>query len=118
MRNISFSLTTPQFVAGDKTVTRRLGWKFLKPGDRLMAVEKAQGLRKGEKVKRLGVIEVVGVRREPLRSIAYGAGETAREGFPHMTPAEFVAFFCVANKCESDTEVTRISFRKLGECEL
>lgn len=30
MRNISFALTTPQFLAGNKTVTRRMGWKFLK----------------------------------------------------------------------------------------
>ncbi len=57
-RNISFSMTTPQFIDGSKTVTRRMGWKFLKPGDVLCAVEKGMGLKKGEKVKRLGHIKI------------------------------------------------------------
>lgn len=26
-RNISFALTTPQFIARTKTVTRRMGWR-------------------------------------------------------------------------------------------
>ena len=33
MRNISFALTTPQFKARTKTVTRRKGWLMLQPGD-------------------------------------------------------------------------------------
>lgn len=70
MRNMSFSLTTKQFIDGSKTVTRRLGWKFLKPGDRVMACEKCQGLKKGEKVKRLGEIEIINVTRERLDCIA------------------------------------------------
>jgi DNA repair exonuclease SbcCD ATPase subunit len=77
------------------------------------AIEHIDGLKKGERVKRLCVIEVLKVEREPLSDIGRGADETAREGLRHMTPAEFVAFFCAANKCESDTEVTRIEFRKL-----
>ena len=32
MRCISFSLTTPQFTAGIKTVTRRIGWARAKAG--------------------------------------------------------------------------------------
>lgn len=40
-RNISFSMTEPQFVDGSKDVTRRMGWKWLKPGDRIMGVRKA-----------------------------------------------------------------------------
>lgn len=44
-RNISFALTTPQFRARTKWVTRRLGWLFLKPGDTLMGVEKGMGLK-------------------------------------------------------------------------
>ena len=42
-RLMSFSMTTPQVRARTKTVTRRLGWRFLKPGVVLWAVEKAQG---------------------------------------------------------------------------
>jgi hypothetical protein len=48
MRNISFSITRFQFCDRTKTVTRRLGWAKLKPGDVLMGVEKAMGLKKGE----------------------------------------------------------------------
>ncbi len=58
-RNMSFSMTTAQFRARTKTVTRRLGWWNLKPGDVIMGVEKAMGLKKGEKVKRLGRIRIV-----------------------------------------------------------
>jgi hypothetical protein len=42
-------MTTEQFRTGQKTVTLRLGWVNLKPGDVLMGVEKCQGLRKGER---------------------------------------------------------------------
>lgn len=121
MRNISFALTTPQFRAGTKTVTRRLGWRGLKVGDVLCAVEKGQGLKKGEKVKRLGVIEIVNVRREKLRRVIddpdYGARECAREGFPppheKSDPAEFVKFFCATHAgCRAATVITRIEFTR------
>lgn len=49
MRRMSFSMTTAQMYARNKDVTRRFGWWFLKPGDRVMTVEKAMGLKKGEK---------------------------------------------------------------------
>lgn len=65
-RNISFMLTTPQFIDGSKDVTRRLGWLFLREGEELMGVEKSQGLGKGGKIKKLGLIRVASVRREPL----------------------------------------------------
>ena len=55
-RNISFAHTTPQFLARAKTVTRRNGWRFLTPGDVLMACRKIRGLRKGEQLERLGLI--------------------------------------------------------------
>jgi hypothetical protein len=50
-RNMSFSMTTEAVRNRSKTVTRRLGWWGLQPGTILQAVEKAQGLRKGEHVK-------------------------------------------------------------------
>lgn len=89
---MSFALTTPQFLDGSKDVTRRFGWAFLKPGDILCAVEKGMGLKKGEKVKRLGFIEVVSVRNEPLDEITQD--DVRREGFPHWTPRDFTDFFC------------------------
>ncbi len=51
---MSFRLTAEQMRARTKTVTRRLGWSSLKPGDIVQPVEKAQGLRKGEKVVKSG----------------------------------------------------------------
>lgn len=106
---MSFSLTTPQFKDRTKDVTRRLGWWDLKPGDRIMAVEKCQGLKKGEKIKRLGEIEIVSVRREKLRDI--NQVECKREGFPHFTPYDFIMMFMGANRCLDDIEVNRIQYR-------
>jgi hypothetical protein len=67
MQNISFTLTTAQVRARSKTVTRRIGWENLKAGTLLCAVEKGQGLKKGERAKKLGVIRVTNVRREELQ---------------------------------------------------
>ena len=56
------------------------------------------------------------VSREPLRRMvdepAYGRQECVREGFPQLTPEQFVAMFCASHKgCTPDTTVTRIEFR-------
>ena len=107
-RNMSFMLTTEQIKNQTKTVTRRLGWKFLQIGDVLNAVEKCQGLKKGEKIKRLCQIRVVDVRREMLYEITqYGC---IKEGFFDLTPVEFVEMFCKEMKCTPYTFVTRIDF--------
>lgn len=118
MRNISFHLTTPQFVAGTKDVTRRGGWASLARGEVLCAVEKGQGIPKGESVKRLGHVVTVDCRQERLdRMIAepdYGRDECRREGFPDMTPEAFVDFFCGSHdKILPSSEITRIEFRKV-----
>lgn len=111
-RLMSVSLTEPQVVARAKDVTRRMGWLNLKAGDRLTLCRKVMGRRKGEPLVRLVDVEVVSVRREPLNTIT--AGDVAREGFPDMTPAEFVAFFCDSHKgCLPDSLVTRIEWRYL-----
>ena len=116
MRNISFALTTAQFKDGSKDVTRRLGWKFLKPGDRLMACEKCQGIQKGGLV-RLGEIEVLHVSIQPLNRMTdhakWGAEEAGREGFPQLSGAGFVEMFCNHMKCDPSEEITRIEFRKV-----
>lgn len=119
MRNISFSLTTPQFLDLSKDVTRRLGWLNLKPGDALMACEKCQGIKPGEKLVRLGKIVVMSVRREPLQRMsadaAYGRSEAIREGFPEMSGGQFVEMFCKHMKCLPSEVVTRIEFRHESE---
>ena len=112
MRNISFSLTTPQVIDQTKDITRRLGWKFLKVGDQLMACEKCQGIKKGGLV-RLGSITIKSIRYEPLsamNSTTYGDEEARREGFPHLSGRAFVKNFCHAMNCHPDTEITRVEF--------
>ena len=108
MKNISFFLTTAQFRQRTKTVTRRLGWKNVKPGEVLMGVVKGQGIPKGGSVERLGPIRVKSARREILNNM--GPGECVLEGFPEMSPAEFIVMFCAHNGCTPETEVTRIEF--------
>lgn len=120
MRNMSFSMTTEAFRDGSKTVTRRLGWADLKPGDILMGVEKAQGLKRGEKVKRIHPMRILDVTMEPLDEILFAPfrqshDEVIREGFPDMTPSEFVEMFCQHNKCTPETTVQRIEFEHLYE---
>ena len=111
MRNISFAYTKEQFLNGTKDVTRRTGWKDLKSGQRLMAVEKSQGLAKGEKIVRLGGIEILSASRERLRMI--NQTDVIREGFPTWTPDQFIEFYCKANECTRDDEVTRIEFKRI-----
>ncbi len=112
MRNISFFLTTEQFLNGTKDVTRRFAWWTLKPGDLLQAVRKSQGRKKGEPIEKLGVIEIVSVRREPLYAITQE--DCIREGFPHFTPDQFVAMLMQHAKCEHDTIVNRIEFMRIS----
>jgi hypothetical protein len=56
---MSFSLTTQAMYAETKDVTLRLGWDLLKTGDIVQAVEKCQGLKKGEHVKKIYLIKII-----------------------------------------------------------
>ena len=111
MKHMSFALTERQLLTGHKTVTRRLHWWSLKPGDQLLAVQKCMGLKKGQKQKRLAVIRVKNTRSEALENVT--EQEARLEGFPHMTGGEFIAFFCKAMKCTPGTVVNRIEFEVL-----
>jgi len=110
-RNMSFALTTQQVKDQSKDVTRRFGWWFLKPGDKLWAVEKAMGLKPGEKIMRLALIEVVSVRKEPLDQIT--ADDCEREGFPEFLPSDFVKMLPSHYRCDASKHVNRIEFRYL-----
>jgi hypothetical protein len=107
-RRMSFSLTEQQLLDGSKDVTRRIGWAALREGTEVVAVRKAMGLRKGERQVVLGTLVVKRVSRERLGTIT--ADEVRREGFPDMTPAAFLDFFCRANNCGLTEQVTRIEF--------
>jgi hypothetical protein len=111
---MSVALTKPQVKARSKTVTRRMGWEYLKPGDHLTLCAKVQGRRKGEPLERIVDVEVLSATRERLDSIT--PGEVAAEGFPGMSPAQFVEFFCASHKgCEPGSQVTRILWRYLED---
>ncbi|MGW3279984.1 hypothetical protein [Nocardia rhamnosiphila] len=111
-RLMSVSLTEAQVCDRSKTVTRRLGWTMLRPGDRLTLCRKVMGRRRGEPLIRIVDVEVISTRREPLDVIT--AEEVVAEGFPQMSTTEFVDFFCATHRgCRPDTEITRIQWRYL-----
>lgn len=106
-RNISFFYTTPQIRDRTKTLTRRLGWLFLKVGDILNACEKCQGLKKGEKINVICQIRVVDVRRERLYEITQE--DVIKEGFS-FNKLEFIIMFTKKMNCLFTIIVTRIEF--------
>lgn len=110
-RRMSFALTKQQMRDGTKSVTRRLGWRFAKVGDRALAVSKAQGLKRGEQPEVFGLIEFTEVSRPLLWPITQQ--EVDREGFPDKSPREFVAMFCEHMRCTPLTPVTRIAFKRV-----
>ncbi len=115
MKRMSFGLTIGQVRARTKTVTRRKRWPNLKQGDRLLAVEKAMGLAKGEKHVVLDEIEVVSVTNEPLLSIT--PWDLMQEGFPDMTAGKFITMYCRANGGTPDQTCNRIVFRYVKDDE-
>ena len=78
-----------------------------------MAIEKGMGLKKGEKIKKLGVIEVVSVRSERLIDILKEPNACVREGFPEWTPQQFIAFLCKKTNAQPANKITRIEFKKV-----
>lgn len=109
MRNMSFAMTRSQIINQTKTVTRRFGWWSLKPGDLIQAVEKSMGLKKGEKIKKLKIIEIVSTRLEPLNSITQD--DVIAEGFPEWTPDQFVDMLVKHYKIRPDAVCNRIEFK-------
>lgn len=111
-RNMSFAMTTSQIANRTKTVTRRFGWWFLKPGDVVQPVEKAMGLQKGEKAKKIGgLIRIVSTRTEPLHAI--DKADCIREGFPNFNPGDFTDMLQAHYGCDLHDNVNRIEFEYL-----
>ena len=110
---MSVSLTEEAVRERRKTVTRRLGWRFVKVGDRLTLCRKVMGRKAGEPLVRIAEVEVVSVRREPLDHIS--REDVAREGFPDWSPLAFVQFFTDHMGGDMRQEVTRIEWRYLSE---
>ena len=116
-RNMSFALTARQYQDRSKTVTRRNGWDRLRVGEILNGVNKCMGFRRGESPVRFGQHQVLSIRKEPLRRMLdepeYGQAEVILEGFPDLTPAQFVEMYCKHNQCAPETLVNRIEYRYL-----
>jgi len=110
-RNMSFMLTTDQIRNRTKTVTRRFGWNHIKVGEILNACEKCQGLKKGEKIVKLATIRVVGKKWIDVESI--DRADLVKEGFPNMTPDEFIGILCGNDKRKRAGMVNRIEFEYL-----
>jgi len=120
MRNMSFRLTSAQVLDRSKSVTRRVGWKFLKAGDLLQAVAQNQGLKKGAHVTKLAVLRVDHVSHEWMSDFVHrpdAQDECRREGFPELTPREFTTLFRHAHghPGADDLRVTRIAFSYVDE---
>ena len=111
MRNMSFSLTTKQYKDGLKTVTRRLGWWNLKIGEQIRGVEKAMGLKKGEKIKPIGISEIISTRPEPLCAIT--DADCILEGFPHFKAEDFIQMMVKKYRIPRDKILNRIEFKHI-----
>jgi hypothetical protein len=123
MRNMSFMLTIAPMQDEIKDVTRRNGWWYLLKKDLqsteevIMAVEKCQGLKRGDKIVPIHPIQILSARAEQLcaltENLEYGYSEVIREGFPNLHPWQFVEMFCDTHKgVTPESEVNRIEFRR------
>lgn len=111
---MSVAFTEDAVRARTKTVTRRKGWLFLKPGDRLTLCRKVMGRKPGEPLVRICDVEIVDVRRERLYYVDI-AGELALEGFPDLGTNEFIATYFEPQGIHALDLVTRIEWRYLDE---
>ncbi|MGZ9097644.1 MAG: ASCH domain-containing protein [Micavibrio sp.] len=110
--SISFSLTARQVKSRAKIVTRRFGWWNLQPGTILNGVEDGQ---------RICSIRIISVRMEPLNYMIedhlYGQRECMLEGFPEMTPEEYVRMRIKNQGVIENKICNRIYFEYLEEDE-
>jgi len=116
MRNMSFAMTTGAILERRKTVTRRFGWWFLKPGDLVQPVDRCMGLKHGEHPVRLGgPIRIVSTRSEWLSCITQE--DCIKEGFPLLSPREFIEMLGRHYGCDSKKTCNRIEFEYVIEGE-
>lgn len=111
-RLMSVALTEQAVRDRTKTVTRRLGWRFAKPGDHLTLCRKVMGRKPGEPLVRIADVEIVSVRRERLHNIT--DEDALREGYGGSAEG-FIDFFCEHMRCPRWAEVTRIEWRYLDD---
>lgn len=98
----------------------------LKAGDKFQAIEKGQGLKKGEKVKVLALCECISNEPEKLSEIAANPyrpshmspnghhSECELEGLCDLDEESFITHFCEINKakkCKPDSIIRRVEFK-------
>lgn len=111
---MSVSFTEQAVLDRIKRVTRRKGWLFAKAGDRYTLCRKVMGRKPGEPLVRICDVEVMSVRREPLRLVGEPE-ELALEGFPDLTVTQFVGRYFHPQKVYLDDLVTRIEWRYMED---
>jgi len=111
-RHMSFSKTIKQIYEKTKTETMRMSWDKLVPGDIVIAVEKAQGLKRGEKVVKITPIRI----KYKIETIVMDVSpeNCIKEGFPEFTPLQFIEMFCNLNKCKPFDLVNRFAFEYIS----
>jgi hypothetical protein len=113
MRRMSFPDTAPEVRERLQTVTRRLGWRFVKAGDVIQAVEFESNSSRSPRV--LGILRVRGVRVESLSRLVtdatYAEDELPREGRPCWSRDHFIATFLRRHRLKhANVDITRIEF--------
>lgn len=93
----------------------------MKHGERFVAIERNQGLKKGEKQVVLATLEVEALSQLPLKEITEWDevvdgefrfnGDCVLEGFPKLSGQQFIEMFCKSMKCAPETMVYRIQFK-------
>lgn len=119
---MSVTFTEQAVIERRKTVTRRKGWLFVKPGDRLTLCRKVMGRKPGEPLVRICEVEVVSVIRCPLRMVRT-PGELTKEGFPELEEwpgpyrgaKTFIEWYFEPQGLGWDDDVTRIEWRYLDD---
>ena len=111
---MSFSHSAAEVQARLQTVTRRVGWRFLKAQDLIEAVA-SEGREGRGAVRVLAVLRVTDVRVEPLarlvRDAGYAEDELPREGLPCWSRDHFIAAFLRRHRLKTpEIDVTRIAF--------
>lgn len=98
-RRMSCSMTVVTVLDRTKTVTRRHvdTWRDLKPGDRLVLIEKGMGLPKGARQVVLAEVEIVDVRVEPITAVFDEPQAVEREGIDDMSPNRFAYWWAASH---------------------
>jgi hypothetical protein len=123
MRRMAFPDTASEVRERMQTVTRRPGWRFLKPGDLVLAIDSrphGHAASAGAAAHELAVLRIRDVRVEPLSRLAgdatYAEDELPREGLPCWSTDHFIATFLRRHRLKSaDVDITRIEFEHVEE---